>query len=292
MKFGIVLPTFGKGASRLAIIDAAHAAESLGYDSVWVTDHLALPKADADRFGHIYEALTTLSYLAASTSRVRLGVSALVLPQRNPVEVAKEVATLDVLSGGRVILAVGIGWSAGEYANLGQNFKNRGRRMDEALKVLRTLWRGGTTASFQGEYYRFEQAVISPQPVQSGGPPLWVAGNSPAAIRRAVHYADGWHPTGLPAEEVAGRLESVRPLLGSRPFTVCARLRAAVTEQSDPQPAPLSGTPEQIREQLRAYRNAGVEDVILAFQAETAGERERGMLTFQKEVIKGFDQGI
>lgn len=292
MKFGIVLPTFGKGASRMAIIDAAHASESLGYDSVWVTDHLALPKADAERFGHIYEALTTLSFLAASTSRIRLGISTLVLPQRNPVEVAKEIATIDALSGGRVILTAGIGWSEGEYANLGQNFKNRARRMDEALKVLRTIWRGGTTVSFQGKYYHFEQAVISPQPVQAGGPPLWVAGNSPAAVRRAVHYADGWHPTGLPAEQVAERLEPVRTLLHNRPFTVCARLRIAVMDRTDPQPSPLSGTPDQIREQLQAYQEAGVDYAVLAFQSDTPGERERGMRAFQKEVMPAFDPGI
>lgn len=288
MKFGIILPTFGPGASRLAIIDAALAAERLGYESVWVTDHLALPKEDAERFGHIYEALTTLSYLAASTNRVRLGVSALVLPQRNPVEVAKEVATIDALSGGRVILAAGIGWSQGEYANLGQNFSNRARRMDEALKVLRTLWRGGTSASYQGKYYRIERAVISPQPVQAGGPPLWVAGNSPAAVRRAVHYADGWHPTGLPAEQIAERLESVRPLLGERPFTVCARLHVSITDQFLELPSPLSGTPEQIREQLLAYRDAGVGYAILHFQAESAGERERMMAIFQKEILAVF----
>ena len=223
---------------------------------------------------------------------MRLCVSALDLPQRNPVEVAKEVATIDALSGGRVILAAGIGWSQGEYANLGQNFHNRARRMDEALKVLRTLWRGGSAASFQGQFYHFEQAVISPPPVQSGGPPLWVAGNSPAAVRRAVHYADGWHPTGLPAEQVAERLESVRPLLGGRPFTVCARLHIAISDQPDPQPSPLSGTPEQIREQLQAYRRAGVDYAILHFQAESAGERERGMQRFQKEVMADLDVGI
>ncbi len=287
MNFGIVLPTFGPGASRLAIIDTALAAERLGFDSVWVTDHLALPQADAERFGRIFEALTTLSYLAASTSRVRLGISTLVLPQRNPVEVAKEVATIDALSGGRVIFTAGIGWSEGEYDNLGQDFKNRGRRMDEALKVLRTIWRGGTTVSFQGEFYRFTQAVISPPPVQAGGPPLWVAGNSPAALMRAVYYADGWHPTSLGAEKIAEQLSAVRPLLGGRPFTVCSRLHVNITEESTGKP--LSGTPEQIREQLHAYKQAGVDYVILYFDSESAGERERGMQTFQKEIMPGLD---
>lgn len=176
MKFGIVLPNYGPDATRLTILDTALAAERLGYDSVWVTDHLALPETDAERFGQIYETITTLSFLAGSTSRIRLGISALVLPQRNPVEIGKQLATLDVLSGGRLILAAGVGWSKGEFENLGYNFHNRGRRMDEALKVLRTLWRGNKVVSFKGKYYNFERAFFAPQPIQSGGPPLWVAG--------------------------------------------------------------------------------------------------------------------
>lgn len=284
MKFGIILPTFGESSSRLTLIDAALAAERMGFDSVWVTDHLALPKPDAERFGRIFEAMTTLSYLAASTSRVRLGISSLVLPQRNPVEVAKEIATIDALSGGRVILAAGIGWSAGEYANLGHPFTNRARRMDEALKVLRTLWRGAGPASFQGEFYKFEQAVIDPKPIQQGGPPLWVAGNSSAALRRAVYYADGWHPTSLAPQELAEVLVEAKPMLGTRPFSVCVRLRIAIPEQAENK-AHISGTPDQVREQLRAYQQAGVDYVVLYFQAETQAAAERSMQVFQKEIM-------
>jgi probable F420-dependent oxidoreductase len=284
MKFGIVLPTFGSGATRLSILDTALAAERLGFDSVWVTDHLALPKADAERFGHIFEAISTLGYLAASTSQVRLGISTLVLPQRNPVEVAKEIATIDALSGGRVIFTAGIGWSQGEYANLGQNFKNRGRRMDEALKVLRTMWHGGPAISFQGDYYQFENVVLSPAPVQSGGPPLWVAGNSQAALRRAVHYGDGWHPTSISAEDVTKSLEQVQPLLGNRPFTICARLRIAFADQRDPQNI-LSGSVDQIRAGLHAYSQAGVNYAILYFPLESQGARERSMQLFKNEIM-------
>jgi probable F420-dependent oxidoreductase len=283
MKFGVVLPTYGKGATRLGILDTALAAEELGYDSIWVTDHLALPQEDAERFGHIFEAVTTLSYLAASTRQIRLGISALVLPQRNPLEVGKELATLDALSGGRVILATGIGWSAGEYANLGYDFRNRGKRMDEALKVLRTLWRGGKVISFNGTYYRFEKVVLSPPPVQPGGPPLWVAGDSPTALKRAVYYADGWHPNTQPVEQLRSALESVRPLLLNRPFTVC--MRARLQFSTEPQPGqPFSGTPEQIAGQLREYQQAGVDYVIFSCSAETQGERERWLKIFQEQV--------
>ncbi|HAD07291.1 MAG TPA: LLM class F420-dependent oxidoreductase [Anaerolineaceae bacterium] len=283
MKFGVVLPTYGKGATRLSILDTALAAEELGYDSIWVTDHLALPQEDAERFGHIFEAVTTLSYLAASTRQIRLGISALVLPQRNPLEIGKELATLDALSGGRVILAAGIGWSAGEYANLGYDFRNRGKRMDEALKVLRTLWRGGKVISFNGTYYRFEKVVLSPPPVQPGGPPIWVAGDSPVALKRAVYYADGWHPNTQPVEQIRAALESVRPLLLNRPFTVCMRARLQFSTEPEPGQT-FSGTPEQIAGQLREYQQAGVDYVIFSCSAETQGERERWLKIFQAQV--------
>lgn len=284
MKFGIVLPNYGPGATRFSILDTAHAAERLGYDSVWVTDHLALPKEDAERFGLLYEAITTLSFLAGSTSRIRLGISALVLPQRNPVEIAKELATLDVLSGGRLILAAGIGWSRGEYENLGYSFTNRGRRMDEALKVLRTLWRGSKTVSFEGKYYSFTDVAFEPQPVQAGGPPIWVAGDSPQALKRAIYYADGWHPHMNTPEELARALEKARSLLGNRPFTVCLRMRAAFTAQPDEE-TQLSGRAEDMLPILKAFQDAGAQYSILHFIAETQAQREKSMQMFSQAVM-------
>ncbi len=285
MDFGVVLPTYGKNAARLAIVDTALAAEELGFDSVWVTDHLALPQSDAERFGHIFEAVTMLSYLAASTRRVRLGISTLVLPQRNPIEIGKQLATLDALSGGRLILTAGIGWSAGEYANLGYDFRNRGKRMDEALKVLRTLWRGGKVVSFSGQYYKFDQVVLSPPPVQAGGPPIWVAGDSPAALKRAVYYADGWHPNSHPPETIAAALSSVKNLLGGRPFNVCMRTRLDFDAAPGNPPNALSGNPAQVVAALRQYRQAGVDTVIFSCGGETQGARQRCLKVFQEQVV-------
>ncbi len=284
MKFGVVLPNYGADASRLAMVDTTLLAEDLGFDSVWLTDHVALPKTDAARFGRIFEAVTTAAYLAASTGRIRLGISALVLPQRNPVVIAKQIATLDVLSGGRVLLAAGVGWSAGEYANLGADFHDRGRRMDEALQVLRTLWRGGEVISYHGRYYQLEQAVFLPGPLQPGGPPLWVAGNSEAARRRAALYADGWHPN-APAdpETLAAQVQALRPLLGGRPFTVSLRIRLSFTAQS-PQEAQLYGPPAQIAARLRAYADAGADYFAITFLADSQPRRERMLRRFVEEV--------
>ena len=284
MKFGIVLPNFGQDATRLSIVDTTLAAEGMGYDSVWVTDHLALPQSDAKQYALIYEAITTLSYLAGSTGRIRLGISALVLPQRNPVEIAKELATLDVLSGGRVILAAGIGWSAPEYGNLGQDFHNRGKRMDEALKVLRTLWRGNKTATYHGKYYNFDQVAFEPQPIQAGGPPLWVAGDSAAALKRAIYYADGWHPHMKTPEDLTAALNPARALIGTRPFTICLRMRAEFSDQPDPATT-LFGSPADMIEKLRAFQNAGASDAILYFLAPSQAARKRAMETFSKEVL-------
>lgn len=286
MKFGVVLPSFGASAGRLAIVDTALAAERLGYESVWLTDHLALPESDAETFGTIFEAITTMAYLAASTSRVRLGISALVLPQRNPLEVAKQLATVDVLSGGRTMLAAGVGWSPGEYANLGYNFKNRGARMDEAVKILRTCWRGGSIHTFQGKHYRFEKAVLSPTPVQAGGPELWIAGNSPRALRRAITLADGWHPDGMEPQTLEALITKARPLLLNRPFAVVMRTRlnfhTAAGESF------LAGTLDEIRQKLMLLRSAGLTGAILSIRASTPARLEKDLQTFASEIMPAF----
>ncbi len=283
MKFGIILPNYGPQAGRLAVLDTALAAESLGFDSVWTTDHMVQPESDGATYTPILEAVTTLAYLAASTGSIRLGVSALILPQRNPVEMAKVLATLDVLSGGRVVLALGIGWSKGEYANLGYEFTNRGKRMDEAIMVLRTLWRGGRIISYQGQHYRFERAQFAPGPVQSGGPPLWTAGNSPRALRRAALLTDGWHPTGIAPEQIAAMLRVIRPLLAGRPFEVAPRISVALDGEAR-ENVQLAGNPDEVAAGLQAFNQAGAGYAALHFIAESQPERERAMRRFMREV--------
>lgn len=289
MKFGLVLPNYGPQASRFAIIDSAIAAENNGFDSVWLTDHLALPEADANLFGHIYESITTMSYLAASTRTINLGLSTLVLPQRNPIEVAKSLATLDNLSGGRLIVSVGIGWSKGEYQNLGYDFHTRGKRMNEAIKILRTCWRGQRNVSFHGEFYDFDNMVFSPTPVQPGGPPLWIAGDSQKALKRAVGLGDGWHPNASSPMELKESLRDVQSIIQVRPFTIAVRSGILLgTHHETERSTIISGNNEQIIQQINDYQNAGMSYALLNFKVNSQSERERAIKKFMHEIAPAF----
>ena len=291
MKFGFVLPNYGPQASRLAIIDSAIMAENYGFDSIWLTDHLALPENDASLFGNIYESISTMAFLAASTRTIKLGISTLVLPQRNPVEVAKSLASIDNLSGGRLIISAGIGWSKGEYQNLGYDFTNRGRRMNEAIKILRTCWRGQSNVSFHGEFYNFENMVVSPTPVQSGGPPLWIAGDSQKALKRAIALGDGWHPNGNSPQALKDSLSSVHSIIKLRPFTVAVRIgiQYAPATGSDLSTI-ITGNPDEIIDQLKQYMESGMTYAIINFKVNSQAERERVIKQFTKEISPAFKE--
>lgn len=289
MKFGLVLPNYGPQASRLAIIDSAIVAENNGFDSVWLTDHLALPEADAEVFGHIYESLSTMSFLAASTRTIKLGLSTLVLPQRNPIEVAKSLATLDNLSGGRLIVSVGVGWSKGEYQNLGYDFHTRGERMNEAVKILRTCWRGQRNVSFQGKFYRFDNMFFSPTPIQAGGPPLWIAGDSQKALKRAIGLGDGWHPNASSPMELKESLHDVQSIIQVRPFTIAVRLGIILGDHHEAEGSSIiSGNNEQIIQQINDYQNAGMNYAVLNFRVNSQSERERAIKQFLHEIAPAF----
>jgi probable F420-dependent oxidoreductase len=285
MKFGLVLPNYGPQASRYAIIDSALAAENFGFESIWLTDHLALPEKDGELFGHIYESITTMSFLAASTRKIKLGLSTLVLPQRNPLEIAKSIATLDNLSNGRIIVSAGIGWSEGEYKNLGYEFHNRGKRMDEAVKILRTCWRGQKLVSFQGKYYNFENLVFSPPPVQSGGPPLWIAGDSQAGLSRAITLGDGWHPNAHTPEELEESLKKFKSIIQMRPFTIAVRIGIDLQSgKNEDGSSVISGNPDEIIEKLQRYQNAGMNYAIVNLRANSQAERERFIKQFSQDI--------
>lgn len=214
MHIGICLPNYGRASSPEAIREVAQAAESLGFDSLWTTDHILVPEAHYEPYGRIFETWTTLAYVAALTQRVRLGTSILLLGLRNPVLVAKQAATLDQLSNGRLILGIGAGWLAPEFENLGMSFRRRVRFLEEGIALMRTLWTN-PRPRFQGRFFRIQDAVFEPLPVQPGGPPIWIGGNTEAAVRRAARLGDGWHPVGLDPETLRTRVAQLRTWSGA-----------------------------------------------------------------------------
>ena len=179
--------------------------ERLGFDSIWVTDHIVIPEGVRDAQliyrEHMLEAFTVFGFLAAVSHRVQLGSSIIVLAYRNPIVMAKMLASIDVLSGGRVIFGAAAGYMEGEFYALGARFEERGDVSDEYLRVIREIWTHDQT-SFSGRYFNFDKVYTSPRPVQQPGPPIWIGGRSKRAMRRAVELGDGWHPIGLNAQEM------------------------------------------------------------------------------------------
>jgi probable F420-dependent oxidoreductase len=188
---GVILPNYGGDATPDAVRRVAEAAEELGFDSVWATEHIIVGPEASETYGRVYDPLVTLGWIAGWTERIRLGTSIVLLPLRNPIHLAKEVATLQELSGGRFTLGVGMGWHEDEFRFMGVPFRGRGRRGDEAIRVLRALWRG--ERDFEGESWSFHDATF--EPVPSTQPEIWVGGSSERAIRRALDLGDVWHPS-------------------------------------------------------------------------------------------------
>jgi probable F420-dependent oxidoreductase len=179
-----------------AVLGLARAIEEIGYDEIDLFEHVTVglptPTRPANQAApELPEPLVTLSAMAAVTRSIGLGTGVLVLPQRQPALVAKQVATLDVLSGGRVRLGVGVGWQESEYESLGVPFAERGRRIEEAIQLLRLYWTE-PSVTFRGRYYLAEAMAMDPKPVQPGGPPIWLGGDSEAALRRVGRLGDGW----------------------------------------------------------------------------------------------------
>ncbi len=289
MQFGLILPTYPEGASPEGIAAAAATAERLGWRDCWVTDHVLLGRADAPPYTHIYEAIATLAYIAARTSRIRLGSSVLVVPQRSAVVLAKQLATIDSLSGGRLIAGVGVGWSEGEFGNLGfaDRFHRRGAYLDEAIRLFRHLW-SGSREPFEGTFHHLEDVAFSPLPAQGAGLPIWVGGRSTAAIRRAARLGDAWHATRPDPAFIAGGVQELRRAAqaAGRPVPPVST-RVAVRLDGAPGEGGISGSPETVRGGLRAFAEAGVAHVAVQFPGALApDEIVAAMERFHVEVVE------
>jgi probable F420-dependent oxidoreductase len=297
MRFGVALPSYGPLATPEVLARLARRAEATGADSIWVSDHLVAPVGVASVYPYdrrpdarpgdmgvierFFEPLTTLAWLAAQTHRIRLGVSAYVLPYRNPVVTAKMAATLDVLSGGRLVLGIGTGWLREEFEALTVPFAHRGERTDEYLAVLRALW-SGEEARFEGRHYRLPPVRTGPRPVQAPHPPLWIAGNSRAAIERAARHGDGWHAIDLGPDELRPLAARVRERAGAHgraPGAVVVSLRKGVLVQAGDGPRPLYGDRASIRRDLGRYRDAGLDYLVAGLrQARSADALEEALV--------------
>ena len=273
MEFGIALPHIGTGASAEAVAEVAERAEGLGYDSLWALDRLLWPVRPASKYpGNprgelpavmqtVYEPLTSLAFVAARTKTIRLGTSVLVAAYRSPVLAAKIGATLDALSGGRLILGLGAGWSADEFTAANQSIEERDGRTDEFIMAVRELWTANEPC-FTGKYYRFPPSIFAPRPVQKPHPPIWIGGNSKRAIRRAAELGDGWHPTSrLAPAAFADEVKYLRRTAeqaGRDPNRITLSLRwNALPELMD------KSQTENIQQTLRGYRDAGVRHICL-----------------------------
>jgi probable F420-dependent oxidoreductase len=218
---------------------------------VWISDHLVHPAEQEYPSPWLFDPLVTLTWAGAVTERVGLGTSVLVVPQHNPLQLANVLASLDNLSGGRVIAGVGVGWSQREFEALGYGFTDRGARMDEAIDVLRALWRDDP-ASFEGEHYRFQDLRLLPKPAHEI--PIWVGGSGPAAHRRAVERGDGFHAIGLKPDTVAPVVERIRRDRPDPSFVISLRTGW------DPQ----GMEHDEIRREREGFEEAGIQHVICA----------------------------
>ena len=220
MRFGIAVPTTITDGEALCRF--AERAESLGFESIWAGDHIVLPTAPTSQYPHtpdgrfsrpgdtpFLETLTVLSYIASRTRRIRIGSTVVIVPYRNPILQAKMFATLDVLTGGRVVCGVGVGWLEKEFETLGASYADRGAVTDEYLAIFKCLWTQ-EDPEFHGQFYSFDGIQFYPKPVQRPHLPIWVGGHTRRAIRRTVGYGDAWHPTRQTPEFVAGHLPYLR----------------------------------------------------------------------------------
>jgi probable F420-dependent oxidoreductase len=305
MRFGAFLPSFwadyGASSVGVAVAEAARSAADLGYEGVWVNDVVIMPAADRKPGDttRALEPLVTLASLVHLAPRVTLGTAVLVLPQRHPVLVAKQTADLHLLSGGRLILGVGIGHRPGEFALLGADYADRAAATDEAIEILRTLWRE-PVADYQARFHRLESANMEPRP-PGAGPPIWIGGSSRAAIQRAARYGDGWLPFVLDVAGVRAGAAALRELTQGRPCPTVANVVYLRIVRPD-EPAALRSTTSRMRkafaggvdavaEHLEEYRRAGLEYAVCFFESEDVDDLLRQMRTFAERIAPRLTDG-
>ncbi len=303
MEFGVTVPNNWGIEDPQAVIRFGTLAEELGYDSVWVMDHLFNNGYIRERLDDkpYYHPMATLSHISALTSRILLGTSVLVLPYHNPVELAKYSATLDQMSGGRLLLGIGVGAMTPEFEALGIPLSQRGSLTNESMDIMRELW-SNEDPRYSSSRWEFEDLKFSPKPAQtvsgSQAVPLWVGGNSPGALRRAGRRGDGWHPSGVNAEEFAigrRRVLEVAESAGRNPDDIAMSVRVEVEAHGGPSSqraadrSRLPGNdPAGMVAGIAAYRDAGAQHLALALNTGDVDRIRDLMGVIAEDVIPQF----
>ena len=265
----------GFPATPQAIIETACKAEELGFDALFVNDHVIVDDAPRSApWRNVYDPLMVLSHVAARTSTVLLGTSVLIMPYRNPIVTAKMVATLDQLSGGRAIAGVGAGWNEAEYDALGVPYHERWARTTEYLRLWQACWEPGPT-TFHGRFFSFDQMHVSPKPLQQPHPPIWIGGSSHASLRRAARFAQVWQPTPTALPELISNQAYLRDVCAEIGRNDVPRTRMSFrvnfshitgSSSSGGDRPTGQGTPEQVASDLKRYRQeAGLEEFQMNF---------------------------
>lgn len=288
MDFGLILPSYRAGASVEAIDASAETVARLGWHSVFTTDHLLVEASRrSEDYFHLYDALLTTVHVAARQPGLRVGISVVVVPMRNAVELAKELATIDALSGGRLIAGVGVGWNKTEFEHLGlgDRFAVRGAYTEEAIAIWRHLW-GGGEGPFEGRFHQFGEVRFGPLPPQGVELPVWVGGRDERGLRRAGRLANGYHSSASGPAQVAERVAIVLAAAAEagRPApTISARFRVSFEKRREPFYV-LSGAPEEMIAELREFAAAGVQHVALDFVENDPGKLVPLLERFDTEV--------
>ncbi len=289
MKFGLILRNTGGGSSREAIEAGAETVERLGWEAVWTTDHVLAPHSAADEYGRVFEAIATLAWVGARHRNLKLGTSVIVVPQRNAVLLAKELATLDALSEGRLIAGVGVGWNEVEFGNLGASglYHRRGAYLDETIRLWRHLW-SGSGEPFEGAFYSFDDYVFGPLPAQGARVPILVGGGSEAALRRAGSLGDGYHATRATPEVFAARIPAIRAAAeaAGRPMPALSARVTVSMLGSVAGGGPLAADAALMRRAVQEYEDVGLEHLALAFEATEPAELAAAIERFDAQVVK------
>ena len=276
MKIGVNMVNFGPGTTPASLRSWAQISESLGYHLIMASDHIAITPDVQSRYpAPFYEPISLLGWLAGITSTIELGITVLIVPYRNPLEIAKATANLDQLSGGRFILGVGIGWAQEEFHGLKVPFKSRGAITNEYLEAVKLLWTQDM-ASYEGKFVSFKDVNTAPRPVRSPHPPIWVGGSSDAAFRRTVRYGDAWHPVRISMDAFKNqgipRLKEIADEEGQAMPDLCPRIRLRLTDSPMPEEGRIvgEGSLDQVHRDLAELEALGCTYVVLDTNADEA----------------------